>query len=75
VSYCVLCGKYSHTGVSDLVTLVVNGESIDGEEAIDRKHVEEKLSEIPNKELRETLAKALDPNPAKRPSSEELTDN
>ena len=24
VSYCVLCGKYSHTGVSDLVTLVVN---------------------------------------------------
>jgi serine/threonine protein kinase len=59
--------------LANLMLYMLTGESIDGEEAIDRKHVEEKLSEIPNKELRETLAKALDPDPAKRPSSEELT--
>ena len=58
--------------LANTLLYMLTGESIDGEEAIDRKHVEEKLSEIPNKELRETLAKALDPDPAKRPSSEEL---
>jgi serine/threonine-protein kinase len=59
--------------LANALLYMLTGESIDGEEAIDRKHVEEKLSEISNKELRETLAKALDPDPAKRPSSEELT--
>jgi serine/threonine protein kinase len=59
--------------LANALLYMLTGESIDGEEAIDRKHVEEKLSEIPNKELRETLAKALDPDPAKRPSSEEFT--
>jgi len=59
--------------LANTLLYMLTGESIDGEEAIDRKHVEEKLSEIPNKELRETLAKALDPDLAKRPSSEELT--
>jgi serine/threonine protein kinase len=58
--------------LANTLLYMLTGESIDGEDAIDRKHVEEKLSETPNKELRETSAKALDPDPAKRPSSEEL---
>jgi hypothetical protein len=52
---------------------ILTGESIDGEEAIDDKLVMEKLSKVPNEDLKQILSKTLVLEPEKRPSAEDLT--
>jgi serine/threonine protein kinase len=59
--------------LANLILYMLTGESIDGEEAVDEKHVVEKLSKVPNEELRRILAEALALEPVKRPSAEEFT--
>uniref|UniRef100_A0A7J3YTP6 Serine/threonine protein kinase n=1 Tax=Ignisphaera aggregans TaxID=334771 RepID=A0A7J3YTP6_9CREN len=59
--------------LANIILHILAGESIDGEEAIDEKHVQEKLNKIQNKELRSILAEALKIDPEKRPSAEEFT--
>ena len=59
--------------LANLILYMLIGESIDGEYAIDGKHVKEKLNKVRNKELRKILAEALVLEPSKRPSSEELS--
>ena len=59
--------------LANLILYMLTGESIDGVEAVDEKHVVEKLSKVPNEELRRILAEALAPEPVKRPSAEEFT--
>jgi hypothetical protein len=58
--------------LANLIRYMWTEELLDEEEAIDGKYVEKILSKIPDEELREILAKALDPEPSKRPSAEEL---
>jgi serine/threonine protein kinase len=59
--------------LGNLLLYILTGESIDGEDADDEKLVMEKLSMIPNEELRASLAEALKLEPDKRPSAEEFT--
>jgi serine/threonine protein kinase len=59
--------------LGNLLLYILTGESIDGEDADDEKLVMEKLSMIPNEELRAILAEALKLEPDKRPSAEEFT--
>jgi enoyl-CoA hydratase/carnithine racemase len=56
-----------------LLLYILTGESIDGEDADDEKLVMEKLSMVPNEELRSVLEEALRLEPDKRPSAEEFT--
>jgi serine/threonine protein kinase len=58
--------------LANLIRYMWTEELLDEEEAIDGKYVEKILSKIPDEELREILAKALDSEPSKRPSAEEL---
>jgi tRNA A-37 threonylcarbamoyl transferase component Bud32 len=59
--------------LGNLLLYILTGESIDGEDADDEKLVMEKLSMIPNEELRAILAEALKLEPDKRSSAEEFT--
>jgi hypothetical protein len=59
--------------LGNLLLYILTGESIDGEDADDEKLVMEKLSMIPNEELRAILAEALKLEPDRRPSAEEFT--
>jgi hypothetical protein len=59
--------------LGNLLLYILTGESIDGEDADDEKLVMEKLSMIPNEELRAILAETLKLEPDKRPSAEEFT--
>jgi tRNA A-37 threonylcarbamoyl transferase component Bud32/biopolymer transport protein ExbD len=59
--------------LGNLLLYILTGESIDGEEAKNDKLVMEKLSMVPNEELRAILAEALKLEPDKRPSAEEFT--
>jgi hypothetical protein len=59
--------------LGNLLLYILTGESIDGEDADDEKYVMEKLSMVPNEELRSVLAEALKLEPDKRPSAEEFT--
>jgi hypothetical protein len=59
--------------LGNLLLYILTGESIDGEDAEDEKYVMEKLSMIPNEELRAILEEALRLEPDKRPSAEEFT--
>jgi hypothetical protein len=59
--------------LGNLLLYILTGESIDGEDAEDEMLVMEKLSMIPNEELRSVLAEALKLEPDKRPSAEEFT--
>jgi serine/threonine protein kinase len=59
--------------LGNLLLYILTGESIDGEDADDEKLVMEKLSMVPNEELRSVLEEALRLEPDKRPSAEEFT--
>jgi hypothetical protein len=59
--------------LGNLLLYILTGESIDGEDADDDKLVMEKLSMVPNEELRAILEEALKLEPDKRPSAEEFT--
>jgi hypothetical protein len=59
--------------LGNLLLYILIGESIDGEDAEDEKLVMEKLSMVPNEELRAILEEALKLEPDKRPSAEEFT--
>jgi hypothetical protein len=59
--------------LGNLLVYALTGESVDGEEAIDDKLVMEKLSKVPNEDLKQILAKALALEAEKRPSAEDLT--
>jgi hypothetical protein len=59
--------------LGNLLLYILTGESIDGEDADDEKYVMEKLSMVPNEELRAILEEALKLEPDKRPSAEEIT--
>jgi serine/threonine protein kinase len=59
--------------LGNLLLYISTGESIDGEEAIDDKLVMEKLSKVPNEDLKQILSKTLVLEPEKRPSAEDLT--
>jgi hypothetical protein len=59
--------------LGNLLLYILTGESIDGEDAEDDKLVMEKLSMVPNEELRAVLAETLKLEPDKRPSAEEFT--
>jgi ankyrin repeat protein len=59
--------------LGNLLLYISTGESIDGEEAIDDKLVMEKLSKVPNENLKQILSKTLVLEPEKRPSAEDLT--
>jgi serine/threonine protein kinase len=59
--------------LGNLLVYILTGESIDGEEAIDDKLVMEKLSKVPNEDLKQILSKTLVLEPEKRPSAEDLT--
>jgi hypothetical protein len=59
--------------LGNLLLYILTGESIDGEDADDEKLVMERLSMIPNEELRAILAETLKLEPDKRPSAEEFT--
>jgi hypothetical protein len=59
--------------IGNLLLYILTGESIDGEEAVNDKHVMDKLNGISNEDLKQILAKALALEPAKRPSAEDLT--
>jgi hypothetical protein len=59
--------------LGNLLLYILTGESIDGEDADDEKFVMEKLSMVPNEELRSVLEEALKLEPDKRPSAEEIT--
>jgi hypothetical protein len=59
--------------LGNLLLYILTGESIDGEDAEDEKLVMEKLSMVPNEELRAILEEALKLEPDKRPSAEEFT--
>jgi serine/threonine protein kinase len=58
--------------LANLMLYMLTGESIDGEKAIDRKHVAEKLEGIPHNELKRLIGTGLAVKPEKRPSAEEL---
>jgi hypothetical protein len=58
--------------LGNLLLYISTGESIDGEEAIDDKLVMEKLSKVPNEDLKQILSKTLALEPEKRPSAEDL---
>jgi hypothetical protein len=59
--------------LGNLLLYILTSKSIDGEEAKNDKLVMEKLSMVPNEELRSVLEEALKLEPDKRPSAEEFT--
>jgi len=59
--------------LANTILYLLIGESIDGEEAVDEKYVQEKLSKVQNEELRSILALTLRIKPQERPSAEEFT--
>jgi hypothetical protein len=59
--------------LGNVLLYTLTGESVDGEEAFNDKLVLEKLRGVSNEDLRSLLAKALVPEPEKRPSAEEFT--
>jgi tRNA A-37 threonylcarbamoyl transferase component Bud32 len=59
--------------LGNLLLYALTGESIDGEEAGDDKLLMEKLSKVPNEDLKQILVKVLALEPEKRPSAEDLT--
>jgi len=58
--------------LGNLLLYLLTGETIDGEDALDEKIVESRLSLVENKEIREVLKSIMVPDPVKRPSSEEV---
>jgi hypothetical protein len=59
--------------LGNLLLYILTSKSIDGEEAKNEKLAMEKLSMVPNEELRSVLEEALKLEPDKRPSAEEFT--
>ncbi len=59
--------------LGNLILYMLMGETIDGEDAIDEKQVEDVVSMIEHEELREVLYRVMKYNPWERPSAEELT--
>jgi len=58
--------------LGNLILHVLTGESVDGEDAVRPGVVDDAVKGVEDPGLRALLRRALDPEPAKRPSSEEM---